>query len=384
MMRPLAVVFVAWAGCVLAGEEAPADAWPMARGSLSGSGRSATTLRLPLTETWQRRLEKTAFDAPPVIAAGAVFVGDLDGTFHAFDLADGSTRWSFKTDAGFPSAAAASASDDLPLVVVGDAEGIVRAFDRTTGTIRWEYATEGEISGGPTIVAAESEERVLVGSQDSTLTCLSLADGALVWRHETADQIRCSPTVTAGGVLVAGCDGKLHVIDVVTGAEKAAVAIDGPTGTTPAARGGRAYFGTEAGTFFCIDVAAATVAWRVAPTTKGQSYRSSAGLSDSVAVVGSRGRALEAFALDDGRQRWRLPMRGRVDGSPLLARVDGQRLAAFVGDSAGRLLAVAAEDGSRLWEFDAGGGFAGGPAAAEGRLVAASTDGVVWCFSSAR
>lgn len=383
MKHLVAALVLAWPALAPAAEEAPADAWPLARGTLSGSGRSAATLRLPLAEAWQRRFEKTAFDATPVIAAGTIYVGDLDGTFHALALADGATRWSFKTDVGFPSAAAISPDDALPLVVVGDAAGIVRAFDRATGDVRWEHATDGEISGGPTIVATAPGPRVLVGSQDASLTCLALADGSVLWKHETADQIRCSPTVAAGAVLVAGCDGKLHVIDVGTGAEKAAVAIDGPTGTTPAADGPRAYFGTEGGTFFCIDAAAAGVVWRTAPDAKGQSYRSSAALADAVAVVGSRSRAILAFSLDDGSPRWRLPMRGRVDASPLVARLDGGGLAAFVGDSTGRVVAAAVGDGGRLWEFDAGGGFAGGPAAAEGRLVMASTDGVVWCFSAA-
>jgi outer membrane protein assembly factor BamB len=383
MKHLVTAMLLAWATQAPAADEAAADAWPMARGSLSGGGRSATTLRLPLAEAWQRRFEKTAFDAPPVIAAGTIYIGDLDGTFHALALADGGTRWSFKTDVGFSSAAAVSPDEALPLVVVGDAAGIVRALDRATGAVRWEHATEGEISGGPTIVTSAAGPRVLVGSQDASLTCLALADGSVIWRHETADQIRCSPTVAAGAVLVAGCDGKLHVIDVDTGAEKATVAIDGPTGTTPAARGPRGYFGTEGGTFFCIDVVAASVVWRAAPGTKGQSYRSSAALADAVAVVGSRSRAVEAFALDDGSLRWRLPMRGRVDASPLLARIDGGGLAAFVGDSTGRVVAAAVDTGGRLWEFDAGGGFVGGPAAADDRLVMASTDGVVWCFSAA-
>jgi murein DD-endopeptidase MepM/ murein hydrolase activator NlpD len=142
-------------------------------------------------------------------------------------------------------------------------------------------------------------------------------------------------------------------------------------------------FGTEEGVFFCIDAARATVIWRAEPTAKGQSYRSSAALADTLAIVGSRNRALEAFAVDDGARRWRRPMRGRVDGSAaVVSRPDGT-LAAVVGDSAGRVVAVAAADGEPVWEFDAGGGFAGGPAVAAGRVVLASTDGTVWCFSAA-
>lgn len=366
-----------------AADDAPADAWPMARGSLAGTGRSAAVLRLPLTAAWQRTIDKTAFEATPVIADGTVYVGDLDGTFHALAVADGATRWTFTTDVGFPSAAAVSTDPAVPVVVVGDAEGVVRAFDRRSGDLRWEHATEGEISGGPTILRDADGPRVLVGSQDASLTCLTLADGRVIWKHSIADQIRCSPTVAATSVFVAGCDGKLHVIDVASGEERGVVTIDGPTGTTPAADESRVFFGTEGGVFFCIDAAAAAVVWRVDPTMKGQSYRSSAALADDVAIVGSRGRALEAFAVADGGRRWRRPMRGRVDGSAAVVRTAAGPLAAVVGDSAGRIVAVSAVDGATLWEFDAGGGFVGGPAVADGRVVLASTDGTVWCFAAA-
>ncbi|MEN9667280.1 MAG: outer membrane protein assembly factor BamB precursor, partial [Planctomycetota bacterium] len=99
------------------GDEAAAEAWPMFRGGVAGSGRSAARITLPLAERWHRQLEKTAFEATPVVSGGRIFVGDLDGTFHCLDLVDGKTVWSFKTDAGFPSAAAVSTDANVPLVV---------------------------------------------------------------------------------------------------------------------------------------------------------------------------------------------------------------------------------------------------------------------------
>jgi outer membrane protein assembly factor BamB len=366
---------------------APADAWPMARGCPSGTGQSATMLRLPLTEKWHRVLEKTAFGAVPVIADGAIYLGDLDGTFHALDLATGATKWTFKAEAaGFPSAAAVSLTPAQPLVVVGDDTGVVRAFNAATGTLSWEYETEGEISGGPTILASDAGGRVLVGSQDASLSCLQLADGKALWKHSIADQIRCSPTVARSGdgdrVFLAGCDGKLHVIDVQSGEEKAAVPIDGPTGTTPATHGDRVFFGTEGGGFFAIDFLKAEVAWRAQSAVNGQSYRSSAAIACDLVIVGSRGKAVEAFSCADGTRKWRHPMRGKVDASPIVAATEGGRLVALVADSAGKIVALDAATGETAWEFDAGGGFSAGAAAAAGHLVIASDDGTVWCFAS--
>jgi len=369
-------------------DTAPTDAWPMARGCAAGTGASSAVLRLPLEERWRRAFDKTSFGATPVVAAGIVYVGDLDGTFHALSLADGATLWSYKAkDAGFPSAAAVSTDAAARLVVVGDDTGVVRAFDAATGAAAWTYETTGEISGGPTILHGTGGGRVLVGSQDASLSCLNLTDGAVLWKHSIADQIRCGPTVarTAEGdrVFLAGCDGKLHVIDAASGMEQAAVPIDGPTGTTPAVHGDRVYFGTEGGAFFAIDFLEAAVAWRTQPAANAQSYRSSAALAETRVIVGSRGKAVEAFAGLDGARAWRRPFRGKVDASPVTVRDDGGRWLAIVADAAGKVAALDAATGDPIWEFDAGGGFSAGPALAAERVVLASDDGTVWCFAPA-
>ena len=374
-------------------DAAPADAWPMARGCPSGTGRSAATLRLPLEEAWHREFEKTAFGAVPVVAGDTIYIGDLDGTFHAVAVDTGTTRWTFKTEAaGFPSAAAVAADPGLP-VVVGDDTGVVRGLDRRDGRLVWEYETEGEISGGPTVVTTAAGPRVFVGSQDASLSCLSLADGKPLWKHSIADQIRCSPTVahTKDGdcVFIAGCDGKLHVIDAEKGTERAAVPIDGPTGTTPAAVADRVFFGTEGGAFFAIDFIKAEVAWRKQAAAGAQSYRSSAAVAGDLAVVGSRGRAVEAFSLADGSRKWRHPLRARVDASPVVVMAAGgkgadaaARPVVIVADSGGGIAALEIATGEPVWEFAAGGGFGAGAAVAGDRVVIASDDGTIWCFRS--
>jgi outer membrane protein assembly factor BamB len=367
----------------------------MARGSVAGTGRSASTLMLPLAEAWRRDFDKTAFAAVPVIAGGVVYVGDLDGGFQALDLATGETRWTRRIDgAGFTSSAAVATDPTLPLVV-GDDMGLVRGLDRATGETRWEYATEGEISGGPTILEEDAGPRVLVGSQDASLSCLELATGKLLWKHSIADQIRCGPTVarTPAGdrVFLAGCDGRLHILDAATGQETAAIEIGGPTGTTPAVSGDRVLFGTEGGGFFAIDFLEPAVAWRKQPAPNAQAYRSSAAIAGELAIVGTRGRAVEAFATADGTVRWRQPRRGAVDASPVVVTAAGSatdstlppRPVTIVADTKGTVAVLEAATGQPAWEFEAGGGFGAGAAVAAGRVVIASDDGTIWCFRSA-
>ena len=393
------IALLSWLGPIAAAEPAGETAagphaWPVFRGTPAGTGRSSVTLTLPLVEHWQRQFEGRSFTATPVIAAGTIYLGDLDGGFLALSLDTGETRWEYRSaDSGFPSAAAVSTLEAFPFVVVGDDLGMIRAFDRGTGNIVWTAETTGEISGGPTILADREPPLVLVGAQDATLRCLRLADGATVWSHEIADQIRCSPTVGTSPegerAFLAGCDGKLHIIAVDTGKAAAEVQLGGPTGTTPAVAGTKVFFGTEGGRFFAIDFFTGKVVWDHQPAANGLAYRSSAAVAGGLVVVGSRGRVVEAFAVADGSRRWRHPLRGRVDASPIVISAVGATFTgpkpievAVVPDTAGRISLLRLSDGKPCWEFDAGGSFAGSAAVVSDRLVLASEDGTVWCFRS--
>ena len=86
----------------------------------------------------------------------------------------------------------------------------------------------------------------------------SKQDGKQRWTFHIEAPLRCTPTISAGRAVLAGCDSRLHIIDVRDGKEAAAVEIDAPPGSTPAMRGERVYFGTEGGTFYAINIPTAT------------------------------------------------------------------------------------------------------------------------------
>jgi outer membrane protein assembly factor BamB len=54
----------------------------------------------------------------------------------------------------------------------------------------------------------------------------------------------------------------------------------------------------------------------------------------------------------------------------------------FVGVGDGKLLALNIADGKIQWQYQASGGFVGSPAIADGRLVIANDEGVVYCFGA--
>ena len=93
-----------------------------------------------------------------------------------------------------------------------------------------------------------------------------------------------------GHAFLAGCDARLHIIDLDKGEAVGTVEIDAPTGSTPAAAGDRVYFGTEGGAFFSINWKDAEVDWSYEDMSRGSAYQSSAAVTDERVVVGGQGR----------------------------------------------------------------------------------------------
>jgi outer membrane protein assembly factor BamB len=252
---------------------------------------------------------------------------------------------------------------------VGDIDGKFYCFD-LQGNEQWQFTASAEVSAS----ANFHKGNVLFGSQDTTLYCLNAGSGQLVWKHAIDDQIRCCPTVVQDRAFVAGCDSRLHIIDLNAGQGIATVDIHAPTGVTPAVLGKHVYFGTEGGIVFCVDWQQAKVIWTF-EDERGREIRSSPAVNDQMLVIGSRSKSVYGIDLQTGKEVWTFACKRAVDSSPVIV---GSRV--VVGASDGRLYALDMKTGEPRWLMETGGGFTGSPAVAANRLLIANDDGVLYCF----
>ncbi len=369
------IIYLIWfcVSAALAAENGSVgQSWPVFRGNAQATGVSESPLPDNPELLWKYAVEKGSFDAAPVIAAGVVYIGDLDGTVYAIDLATGGQNWKFTNPAkqvGFNAAAAAHDG----LLYVGDQDGTFFCLDGKTGRQKWTFKTEAEINSAANFY----HDNVLFGSQDSTLYCLDAKTGRKLWTHSIGNQIRCSPTVVEGRCFIAGCDGKLHVIDLKNGEESGTVDIESPTGSTPAAARELIYFGTEGATFFCINWKELKEVWRWEDQLWKLPLRSSAALTGGAVIFGGRDKSVHALNPKSGEPLWQFTTKGRVDGSPVVA---GKRV--FIGSADGRIYGLDLNTGQQVWQYEAGGSFLASPAIAAGRMVIASDDGIVYCFGT--
>jgi outer membrane protein assembly factor BamB len=360
-------------GIVCACCQGRANDWPLVRGDEQGTGVAHAALPDSPALLWKYSAGKDAgFEAPAVAAGGIVYVGDNAGTFHAVRLADHTEVWKKEfAESGFT----AGASFESERLYVGDMNGAIRCLSATDGKELWSQKLEGEVHAAPSINGGD----VLFTCESGTLSCRNKQDGAERWQFHIEAPLRCTPTISAGRAAVAGCDSNLHWIDVANGKETEAVEIDAPTGSTPAMRSDRVFFGTEGGTFYAISEPAAgkksEVAWTFRDPQRNQPLRAAAAVNEELVVYGGQGKAIYGLDPTNGKEKWRVPTRSRVESSPVIV---GNRVVAAT--AAGKIYLLDAATGDIVWEYDAGGSFVASPAIVDNKIVIGNTDGTLYCF----
>jgi outer membrane protein assembly factor BamB len=225
---------------------------------------------------------------------------------------------------------------------------------------------------------------VLITSELGTLTCLNAADGKPRWAPFRIEApLRCSPTSLSGRAMLSGCDSLLHIIDVSNGKEIQTAKIDGPTGATAAIHENRAFFGTEGGTFFAIDIPSddtgePNVAWTFRDPRRGQPIRAAAAVTNEIVVYGSQGKAIYGLDPSTGKEKWQpIATRSRIESSPVIA---GERIVAAT--AAGKLYLLDVKTGEVKWEQEMGGSFTASPAVVDGRIILGNGDGTLYCLGA--
>jgi outer membrane protein assembly factor BamB/beta-lactamase regulating signal transducer with metallopeptidase domain len=339
--------------------------WPSWRRTPQNSGVTTGKLPADLKVLW-RFDAKAECAATPAIVDGIAYVGDLENSFYAIDIRNGKQLWVTKSEAGFQTSALVLGGR----VYVGDATGRMHCMDAKTGIQLWVFDAEAPLAGA----ANALDGLVVFASEEGTVAALQPDTGELVWKTSAGTQLQSSPALIGKRVIVAGCDHQLHVLDLETGKALLATDIEAPTGSTPAIRDGLAYFGTEGGVLFCVEVETGKIRWRFESDGFG-AIRGAAAVTQNFVIVAGRSKNLIAIETATGEVVWKFRSRSSFDSSPVV--IDDH---VVIGSTDGRLYVLELATGKEMLRYETGGPITGSVAFADGRLVIATVDGVVYCF----
>lgn len=383
----LCLVGVLGAGCGPSSEQAgvvPADSgavrvassgrWPMGGGGPELQG-SVTDLA-PGDPVIAWTIEAgSRIDAGAAISGGIVYFGCRSGTLFALALADGREVWRRSFEDGIGATPAVSGDS----VLVGCDDGKLHALDCATGKERWHFATGMKVSAGPTVFEdPQTEEgRVLLNGYDGVARCLRAKDGMLLWSYSTDEPLNGSAAVVERRFAVfGGCDARVHVVDLQTGAGLWRAQTAGQIPSSVATIGGFGYCGNYASQVVAIRVEGGEIAWVY--EDGAFPFFGTPAVNEARVYIGSRDKHLHAIDRLSGKGAWKFRAGGRVDGSPLVFRD-----AVVFGSSDGRLYALEHASGSVRWQIDLGSPLSSAaPAYAAGTLVIGSESGVLFALRS--
>jgi outer membrane protein assembly factor BamB len=179
-----------------------------------------------LTTVWRRDIGETATDngrsaAPPIIAAGRVYVMNARHEVRAFDARTGAPVWSqgLAPDRGRDQRAIGGGlafADGRVFASTG--YGFTVALDAASGRELWRRSVEAPFAGAPTVASG----RVFVTANDSEIFALEADTGDVLWTYQAiAESARIltapSPAVQADTVIAPFASGELVALAAANG-----------------------------------------------------------------------------------------------------------------------------------------------------------------------
>ncbi len=214
-------------------------------------------LKWSRTLSLRKKADEFTF-ASPIVAAGKVFAGAMDGQLLACDAVTGAPVWAYPVGANpiQSAAAAVTFTDGLTVVVVGTSTGLA-GIDAGTGILLWTATLTGGINrGSPTMVGGV----VYAASVGGVAAGIDARTGAIFWSNTLLGLgVDCSPAYGNGSLFIlrSGINNTdVLKLDAVSGVLQGILSLtDGPTSSSPAYGQGRVFFGCDRGVFYVVDAA---------------------------------------------------------------------------------------------------------------------------------
>lgn len=240
----------------------------------------------------------------PALGDDAVYVAEIGrtGRLIAFNLSDGSERWSTKVG---PTASSPALTNHKLIVITTDELAGAAAYDTQSGERRWHTPIEGWI-GSPAIV----NDLMLLATEEG-LSAFSTRDGSHQWTRETTSPP--SPPATIGDRIVTAFESGRVTCFGLDGEPRWASEDLPPIPGLVALDAGQAYV-VSGDQLIALDIETGRQNWSV-PAQEG----TSAVVAGDVVLAVNGPQSLRGYAAADGEHLWTIETERPIGALPLVA-----------------------------------------------------------------
>ena len=279
---------------------------PERTGSVSGSHLPEHPVVL-----WTTPLQ--SFPGEPLLADGVIYVGDLQGTLYAINLADGSILWEFAHGAQIFEAPAKRGET----IYFTSRKGVT-ALSQEDGKLLWNCGLVADATGSSPLIV---KDRIIVADSSGNVSAVDF-DGKLIWRHDIAEDAPPSPPRADGlqakmreeaaRPRTAASDGtaifqpifdqsRIAVIDLKAGRRRWSFEAKGWIYGEPTVTEDRVFFGSQDDHLYCLDKKRKTLLWSFPTRSR---IEAGVGFRDGSVFFGSCDGRFYRVNAETGKEVW--------------------------------------------------------------------------------
>ena len=261
-----------------------------------------------------------------IAASGnTVFFGDTEGNMTAVNSSNQAELWEYKDSDSTPIGTPAVIDGN---VIFAKVTGEIFCLKISDGELLWKYtpASSESVNEGLNDGVAAGGGRVYAAFTTGELRALDLKNGHVLWTYKSDQGLRTAPAYSNGLVLLGGYNGLFSMIDAKTGKRINGGGAGGAV-NTPVVNAGNVYYSAWDG-------------------------------------------SVHAVQIKDVIPLWNAKVGEPITTSPVI--FEGVM---YLGTASGKVFALDAETGAKLWQYDSQGGqITARPAASANRIFVGTGD----------
>ena len=157
-------------------------------------------------ELWRKETGDKIWSTP-IVRDGVVYFGSHDKSVYAVLLDSGGDKWEFPTG-GVVAAQPLLFRDQ---VIVGSFDRRLYSLNMRDGSLRWQVQGNSWFWAG----AVTDGSNIFAPSMDGNVYAID-SGGRVLWKHQVGSSIVSTPVMLPDGLVVAGKDGNITVLDPTT------------------------------------------------------------------------------------------------------------------------------------------------------------------------
>jgi outer membrane protein assembly factor BamB len=335
----------------------------------------------------------TLFKGSPIYSNGTVYFVSSDGTLKAYNATDGTLKWQYVPQIGFPLYSSPAVDPATNLIFFGavpnfdpGAPSPFYALDALTGTLKWSMILPWNEYGFPTLAFNTLYVGTSRETGPGTIEAIDEVTGHVVWQNAANGGVWGSVAADTSTNTVFTSVGNpadtINAYNATTGALiwQYTIPNSGPDddpGSGITVSKSLVFENSKIGSNYAVNENTGTLSWTTPIGTLHNGDVSSQAVTDNgVLYVGSTDTNLYAMNAATGVVLWKTATGGGIYSSPAFANG-----VVYIGSLDGKIYALNGTTGAILWSYATGGPVYSSPIIVNGWLYCASADGKLYAFS---